>query len=107
MIKFLKQLFGSNKNEIITEALKRGAFIIDVRSSSEFASGHIKGSKNIPLNQIHSQVDKIKKTGKPVIVCCASGMRSSQAKSILASNGVETINGGGWYSVESIIQNQD
>jgi phage shock protein E len=106
MIKFLKQLFGSNKNELITEALKRGAIIIDVRSSGEFASGHIKVSKNIPLNQINSQIDKIKKSGKPVIVCCASGMRSSQAKSILASKGIETINGGSWYSVESILKSQ-
>ena len=43
----------------------------------------------------------IKKLNKPVIACCASGMRSSQATSILKKNGIEVINGGGWKSLQS------
>jgi len=38
---------------------------------------------------------------KPVIACCASGMRSSQATSILKSNGIDAMNGGGWMSLEN------
>lgn len=101
MISLLKKLLGSNKAEQIADAMKRDAVIIDVRTPGEFSSGHIKGSKNIPLNQIPAQVDKLKKTGKPVIVCCASGMRSAQAASILSNKGVEAINGGGWYSLQN------
>ena len=90
-----------NKSESIQEFVKKGAIIIDVRSPGEFAGGHIKGAKNIPLNEIGAKINEIKKLNKPVITCCASGMRSSQATSILKQNGVDSINGGGWQSLQS------
>jgi rhodanese-related sulfurtransferase len=90
-----------NKSESIQEFVKKGAIIIDVRSPGEFAGGHIKGAKNIPLNEIGAKINEIKKLNKPVITCCASGMRSSQATSILKQNGVDAINGGGWQSLQS------
>jgi phage shock protein E len=90
-----------NKSESIQEFIEKGAVIIDVRSPGEFAGGHIKGSKNIPLNEIGAKIDEIKKQNKPVIACCASGMRSSQATSILKQNGIDAINGGGWQSLQS------
>ena len=97
---FLDMLGFGNKAEKIKEFVEKGAVIIDVRTPAEFASGHIKDSKNIPLNTISSKVEEIKKLAKPVIVCCASGMRSSQAASVLKQNGIEVINGGGWSSLE-------
>jgi rhodanese-related sulfurtransferase len=90
-----------NKSESIQEFMEKGAIIIDVRSSGEFSGGHIKGSKNIPLNEIGAKINEIKKLNKPVIACCASGMRSSQATSILKQNGIDAINGGGWQSLQS------
>ena len=90
-----------NKSETIQEFLEKGAIIIDVRSPGEFSGGHIKGSKNIPLNEINAKINEIKKLNKPVIACCASGMRSSQATSILKQNGIDAINGGGWQSLQS------
>ena len=90
-----------NKSESIQEFVEKGAIIIDVRSPGEFAGGHIKGSKNIPLNEIGAKINEIKKLNKPVIACCASGMRSSQATSILKQNGIDAINGGGWQSLQS------
>jgi rhodanese-related sulfurtransferase len=90
-----------NKSESIQEFIEKGAVIIDVRSPGEFAGGHIKGSKNIPLNEIGAKINEIKKLNKPVIACCASGMRSSQATSILKQNGIDAINGGGWQSLQS------
>ena len=92
--------FG-NKSQNIQEFIAKEAIIIDVRSPGEFSGGHIKGSKNIPLNEISSKIDEIKKQNKPVITCCASGMRSSQATSILKQNGIDVINGGGWQSLQS------
>ena len=90
-----------NKSESIQEFVEKGAVIIDVRSPGEFTGGHIKGSKNIPLNEIGAKINEIKKINKPIIACCASGMRSSQATSILKQNGVDAINGGGWQSLQS------
>jgi len=92
--------FG-NKTNSIKEFKEKGAIVIDVRSQGEFAGGHIKGAKNIPLNEIGSKINDIKKLNNPVIACCASGMRSSQATSILKKNGIEVINGGGWQSLQS------
>jgi len=91
----------SNKSENIQDYVAKGAVIIDVRSNGEFASGHIKGSKNIPLDTIATKIQEIKKLNKPVIACCRSGMRSAQATSILKQNGIDTINGGGWDSLQN------
>lgn len=105
MINFLKKILGIEKKEQqLLAALKQGASIIDVRTSGEFNGGHIKGSKNIPLHQIGAYADKLKKAGQPVIVCCASGMRSAQAKSVLAHKGIEVYNGGSWSSLKKLIQ---
>ncbi len=95
---FFDFLFG-NKTRKIEDFKNRGAIVIDVRSKSEYESGAISGSKNIPLQQISSKMSEIKKWNKPVITCCASGMRSASAAGILKSNGVEAMNGGGWFSL--------
>jgi rhodanese-related sulfurtransferase len=97
---FLKNLFGSKEQVNLKEWVKNGAQIIDVRTPGEFNSGHIKGSKNIPLQMISSQMGKIDKA-KPVITCCASGMRSGQAKSMLKAKGYKVTNGGGWRNLQS------
>ncbi|HAB27890.1 MAG TPA: sulfurtransferase, partial [Xanthomarina gelatinilytica] len=35
-----------------------------------------------------------------VIACCASGMRSASAASVLNKHGIEAVNGGGWSSLQ-------
>ncbi|WP_310991413.1 rhodanese-like domain-containing protein [Aequorivita marina] len=91
-------LFG-NKSKKIEDFKSRGAIILDVRSKGEYDGGAIPGSKNIPLQSINSKIASIKKWNKPVITCCASGMRSASAAGILKSNGIEAMNGGGWFSL--------
>lgn len=71
-----------------------GAVIVDVRSAGEFASGHIPGSINIPLEELSFRADELK--GKNVITCCRSGNRSGMALHILSESGIEAINGGAW-----------
>lgn len=93
-------LFGNKKN-MINDFITKGAVIIDVRTTKEYSQGAISGSKNIPLQVINSKINEIKKLNKPVITCCASGMRSGSAASILKNNGIEAINGGGWMSLNS------
>lgn len=97
----LSMLGLGGKSESVKDFMEKGAVIIDVRTPGEFQGGHIKGSKNIPLNTISSKINEIKKMNKPVIACCASGMRSAQATSILKSNGIDAMNGGGWSSLEN------
>ena len=97
----LSMLGFGGKSESIKEFMAKGAIIIDVRTPDEFSGGHIKGSKNIPLNILPTKIYEIKKLDKPVIACCASGMRSAQATSILKSNGIDVMNGGSWSSLEN------
>jgi len=100
MINTLKQLFGFGPKVNYTELIKQGAIILDVRSKGEYAGGHIKGSINISVDALKNNLGKLKKD-KPIITCCASGMRSASAKSILKANGFnEVYNGGGWSSLQ-------
>lgn len=103
MIETIKQLFGLGPKADYKELIKRGATIVDVRTKAEYQQGHIKGSVNIPLNNLSNHYSKLNKN-KPIITCCASGMRSGQAKSLLKANGFEDVhNGGGWTSLHNHI----
>ncbi len=101
MINTIKQLFGFGPKVDFKELLRNGGTIIDVRTKAEYQQGHIRGSVNIPLNNLSNHYSKLNKS-KPIITCCASGVRSAQAKSILKANGfAEVHNGGGWTSLNS------
>ncbi|WP_199851643.1 rhodanese-like domain-containing protein [Brumimicrobium mesophilum] len=95
---FLSRLFGGGPKVDLAELKKNGALIIDVRNPGEFKSGHIKGSRNIPLQELKGQLNSLKKD-QVIITCCMSGMRSGSAKSMLKSAGFEAYNGGGWSSL--------
>ena len=93
--------FGPSVN--YKELMQQGATIIDVRTKSEFQGGHIRGSLNIPLDTLDANISKLKKD-KPVITCCASGMRSASAKNLLRSKGFTDVhNGGAWVSLQNKI----
>lgn len=59
MFSFFKKLFGPATD--YNALLEKGAVIIDVRTAGEYANGHIKGSKNIPLDIINGRVAELKK----------------------------------------------
>lgn len=104
MINTIKKLLGLGPGVNFKELTDNGAQIIDVRTKGEYQGGHIRGSVNIPLNTLQQSLSKIKKD-KPVITCCASGMRSASAKSILKASGfTEVHNGGGWMSLNNKIK---
>lgn len=95
---FLDTLFG-NKTKKIKDFQSRGAVVLDVRSKAEYAQGAIPGSKHIPLPEIGSKMEQIKKWNAPIITCCASGIRSGSAAALLKRQDIEVMNGGGWFSL--------
>jgi rhodanese-related sulfurtransferase len=100
MSPFLKKIFGTAPAVDFSTLVKNGAVIIDVRSKVEYTGGHVKGSINIPLDTLANHLTRFKKN-QVIITCCASGMRSSSAKSLLQANGFEEVhNGGGWSSLQ-------
>ena len=102
MFGFIKNLFGPSVD--LGEVIKNGGTIVDVRTKGEYAGGHVSGSISIPLDQLANNIKKFKSKDKAIITCCASGMRSASAKSILTSNGFTNVhNGGSWHSVNRLV----
>ena len=98
MLDLLKGIFGEKVD--LQDLINNGATIVDVRTKDEYRLGHIKNSVNIPLDKLGNSLGKLDKN-KPVITCCASGMRSASAKSILKANGFDNVhNGGAWTSLK-------
>ncbi len=100
---FLNFLFGGGDTVDLKSLIDEGAFLVDVRSPGEFASGHVKGSVNIPLDTVQNQLSKFKNK-KHIIVFCRSGNRSGMAKNILEQNGFKNVvNGGTWDRVNLFV----
>jgi phage shock protein E len=100
MLDQIKKMFGMGPSVDLGTVIDQGAVILDVRTPGEYAGGHIKGSVNVPLANLSAYIPKLKKE-KPVITCCASGMRSGSAKSMLQANGFkEVYNGGSWFNLK-------
>jgi phage shock protein E len=101
MIEIIKNIFGIGPRVDYSELVKKGATILDVRTKGEYAGGHIKGSINISVDQLSNNLHRLKDKTHPIITCCASGMRSSSAKSLLKVNGFTNVhNGGSWFSLQ-------
>lgn len=104
MLDFFKKLFASSPKVDFSVLVKEGATILDVRTKSEFIAGHIRGSINIPVENLSGNINKLKGKNKVVITCCASGARSASAKGILSRNGFTNVhNGGSWMSLRNKI----
>jgi rhodanese-related sulfurtransferase len=104
MIDELKRILGIGKRIDFAKLMQEGPIIQDVRSKSEYDGGHIKGSINIPVSELYTKHAKLKDKDKPIVTCCASGIRSANAKNILKSFGfTQVYNGGGWHSLQTQI----
>jgi len=58
------------------------AQLVDVRSGSEFASGHIPGAVNIPMDQIEGRLDDLDRT-LPIVLVCQTGKRARMTAGLL------------------------
>jgi phage shock protein E len=105
MFEIFENFFRQGSGEDLEALIKDGAYLVDVRSSQEFAENSVKGSVNIPLDQVQRQMAKFQDK-KHIIVFCRSGNRSSQAKAILEQNGyTNVVNGGTWQHVGQFVHN--
>lgn len=74
------------------------AIVVDVSEADEFASGHIKGARNVPVNEIQTRLPEVAKNkALPVILVCPSGARAKRALGLAKSLGYEkaVVLGGG------------
>jgi len=100
----LRILYAGNSTEKITQAIVDGVELIDVRARSEYYNGHVRGSINIPLDDLTNHLGELDQE-TPILVYCRSGMRSAQAKKILEKSGFsQVLNGGNWEHINRIVQ---
>ena len=71
-------------------AAKAPHFLLDVRTTGEFAGGHIPGAVNIPLDQLPARLAEVP-TDQPVVVVCQSGNRSRSGADILHRGGLKDL----------------
>lgn len=101
MLQAIKKFLGIEPKADLGELINQGAIIVDVRSTGEYAGGHVRGSLNIPLDRLNENLKKLKSKEQGIITCCASGMRSASAKSILKSKGYTNVhNAGPWQNLK-------
>ena len=77
MFGLFKNFFSKPDDEALVKAIRGGAFLVDVRTAGEFASGSASGAVNIPLDEIVSRIHEFKNK-ETIIVFCRSGNRSGQ-----------------------------
>jgi len=71
---------------------REDAQVLDVREGSEFATGHLHGALNVPAAKMEERSEEIEKLrGKPIIVCCETGIRSGKVVSTLQKKGFEKV----------------
>jgi rhodanese-related sulfurtransferase len=81
-----------------TQMINRGrsTAVIDVRNADEFAAGHLRDAKNIPLADLPKRIGELDKSKvKTVIVVCQTGARAGKAAGLLKAAGFDDI-----YSLE-------
>lgn len=61
-------------------------FLLDVRTVSEFSSGHLEGAVNIDVAKLSSRLDEVP-TDKTILVYCRTGARSARASNLLVDAG--------------------
>ena len=88
------------------DTLPRGGSVtlLDVRTTGEFAQGHIDGFINIPVDELRERLGELDR-GKPVYVICQSGLRSYIACRILAGNGFDCYNFSGGFRFYDAVTN--
>lgn len=100
MLETLKSMFGARG--VDAEALARidrGALVVDVRTPEEFASGHFRNAKNVPVQELSGRARELPKD-RAIVLYCRSGARSASAKRVLDGLGYRDVyDAGGMHNL--------
>lgn len=81
---------GLNPNDVVLLMNREKAVVVDVCEPNEFAAGHIKGAKSLPLSRLEAELAQtVKNKTLPLVLVCASGMRSNRAVTTAQKLGYE------------------
>ena len=83
---------GLSPTEAVQCMNREKGVVVDVCGRDEYAQGHIKGALNVPLDQLEANLGQaVKNKSTPLILSCASGMRSKRAQAIAQKLGYEQV----------------
>ena len=83
---------GISPTEAVQCMNREKGVVVDVCGRDEYAQGHIKGALNVPLDQLEANLGQaVKNKSTPLILSCASGMRSKRAQAIAQKLGYEKV----------------
>lgn len=68
-----------------------GARLVDVRTPEEFASGHVEGAVNIPVQELDRRLGELAPKDRAVVLYCRSGARSARAAETLKAEGFTAV----------------
>lgn len=92
-----------NLDKGLAKKIEQGAIILDVRTPSEYATGHINHSINVPLSRLHADKLPLDKH-ETYITVCSHGLRSVKAMNLLKEKGYgKVFNGGALADLEGEI----
>lgn len=75
-----------------TQLMNQRCTVVDVRDATDFAAGHIKNAKNIPLSELAKRITELEKQkAHPVLTVCTSGVRSATASAVLTRAGFANV----------------
>ncbi len=83
----LLQRRGTVSSSEARRLVEAGARLVDVRTPQEFATGHIPGAVNIPLQDLEPRMAELEGKERPIVLYCRSGNRSGSAARMLESAG--------------------
>ena len=78
---------GSEARDLVAA----GALLLDVRTTQEFARGHLPGAVNIPVSQLAKRVSELGDRQRAVVVYCQRGTRSRMASEVLRRAGFSAV----------------
>ena len=103
-----KVLCGSGATSVlpkeeVSALIKKGAFILDVRTIFEAKKGIAPGATNIPLLRLKRHLHELPHN-QTILTYCGTGERAGKAKDILEANGFRAANGGSYTGIERILK---
>lgn len=82
---------GAGRGSDARRLVAAGARLVDVRTPQEFATDHIPGAINIPVQDLERRMTELAGKERPVVVYCRSGRRSASAARMLESAGYAAV----------------
>ena len=105
---FDKHFLGSGTRSVssehqVAEAMKDGAYVLDVRLGVEAKKGMVPGARNIDMLVLGRHLDELPRD-RTIVTYCKTGGRAGKARDMLADKGFTAVNGGGYERVLEIYE---